>query len=472
MTDRRVRFLVNVLLLVAVMISCYRVYRWSPGAVQDCDSNYSLAAGEMLVKHGTLRLNAVLPDDCSSLPCYSPAQGRPYQIIEHTQRNNDIPDIALYYGYPLGSVILSLPLLHHYTTVRHLSCFGPDGLYFADSERLLQRKLAALVAALAVGVYFLIARTLLPGWAAVLVSLAFAFGSMTWSTLSRGMWSHTWLTVELGLAVWMLTLLVRYPDRNRIFNLVIGGILGVVMLSIHYTRPQAIVSIAAIVVYLGLFERQVLFATVCSALLAACATVGLSMYTFGQSMPPSVYNPSDIDGKDVFFRFWQLMLSPSRGLLVFCPFLLTIGYLLVAYRNNLNEWSRLLIPSTLAIGAHTAVLSAYVGWYGGSCYGPRYFCDVLPWFVLVSCIAVRGILNRSTTGFPVRKTIELTILMLLVTWSIFVHARGATSWAAWEWNYRSVQEDVRTAVTDWQHPQFLAGITFIVTPDGSYHELP
>lgn len=470
--DRRLQVCVDLLIIVAIVVCCYRVYRWSPGAVQDCDSNYSLAAGEMFVKHGTLRLNDAMPADCSSLPGYSSASKLPYQLIRLPYFHDNNDQGAIYYGYPLGSVILSLPLIQHYTSVRHLSCFDRDGFYFADGERRLQQKLAAIVAAFAVGGYFLIARTLLPRWAAVFLALGFGFGSMTWSTLSRGMWSHTWLTVELSIAIWMLTLLVRYPERSRLANLIIGGIIGIAMVAIYCTRPQAIVSIAAISVYLALSDRRILFYTALSAVLTSAVGMALSFYSFGQLLPPSVYNPSDIDGRDILPRFWHLLMSPSRGLIIFCPYLLMMGYWLVVYRRNLGSWSQLLIPAALAIGAHVAVLSAYNGWSGGSCYGPRYFCDVLPWFVLVGSVAVHGLFNHTHSRIPIRQIVESAIFLLLLTWSVFVHGRGAISRDAWEWNYRAVCEPVPTAVTDWRHPQFLAGITFTVTPDGAYHELP
>ena len=210
---RRTRLAIDVLLLLVVVFAGYRVYRWSPGAVQDCDSNYSMAAGEMLVRNGTLRLDAALPDDLSTLPCYAPPLGKPYQLIELPA--DEVGRGGYYYGYPLGSVVFSLPLIHYYSTTRGISSFGPDGLFSAQGERRLQEKLAALVAAGCVGVFFLIGRALLPGWAAALVALGFAFGSMAWSTLSRGMWSHTWLTVELGLVIWLLCLLTKQCSAGR-----------------------------------------------------------------------------------------------------------------------------------------------------------------------------------------------------------------------------------------------------------------
>ena len=57
-------------------------------------------------------------------------------------------------------------------------------------------------------------------------------------------------------------------------------------------------------------------------------------------------------------------------------------------------------------------------------------------------------------------------------WAIWVHGRGANSPEAWEWNYLSIPIGQEASVKDWSHPQFLAGITFVVKPDGTPQDLP
>ena len=57
----------------------------------------------------------------------------------------------------------------------------------------------------------------------------------------------------------------------------------------------------------------------------------------------------------------------------------------------------------LAVLANAAVFSCYNGWHGGSSYGPRYFVDVLPWFVLATAVAVRALLDAPSAGFPWKK---------------------------------------------------------------------
>src|SRR5262249_53343249 len=160
---------------------------------------------------------------------------------------------------------------------------------------------------------------------------------------------------------------------------------------------------------------RLLVFTVLAGGLWAAALVLVSRAYFGSNLPPTVYTAGTIDGKDVLNRFAWLMVSPSRGLLVFCPYLVVIGVLLAGCRRHLTD-SGLLLPAALAVLTHTAVFAAYSGWHGGSSYGPRYFCDVLPWFALAAAMGVGGLLKVPEAGFPWRKAVAAAALMVCFGW--------------------------------------------------------
>ena len=184
-----------------------------------------------------------------------------------------------------------------------------------------------------------------------------------------------------------------------------------------------------------------------------------------------MYYANTIDGEDVANRFFWLMCSPSRGLLVYCPYLVVVGLLLLGYRRHLTD-AGLLLPAALAVGAHTAVFSCYNGWHGGSSYGPRYFVDVLPWFVVATAAAVRALVDAPPAGFSRRKAAVVAALAVTFGWGVFVHRQGASDKEAWWWNFRAVASGEPGAVKEWDHPQFLAGLTYKVNPDGSITPLP
>jgi len=250
-------------------------------------------------------------------------------------------------------------------------------------------------------------------------------------------------------------------------DLFFGITLGTALFWTLFVRAHGIFSAAAIGLYLLLHHRRTLLFTLLTGGVWSAGLVAVSLHLFGTPTPPSVYSPDTIDGRDVLNRFVWLMVSPSRGLLVYCPYVAAVGLILIAYRKHLTD-AGLLLPAGLAAAGHTALLSCYNGWHMGSSYGPRYFADLLPWFVLATAIAVRGVMNAP--GFSWRKAAAVGMLVACFGWGAFVHARGANSVRAWLWNTRPIAVGPEEAVKDWRHPQFLAGIAFEVNPDGSVTE--
>jgi hypothetical protein len=449
----------------ALFWAAHGVYRGSTGVPQLCDSAYSLAAAERLATTGSLELTTAVPADAAArraMPGWQVAGDLPYHLIRHPAGSDHV-----YYGYPLGSVVLAVPWVKHYSG-RGQSAFDPDGHLSYAAERDLQVRIASRVAAGLVVLLYLVGRAVLPVWAAGLVAAGFAFASPVWSTLARALWSHTWAAVWVTAAVGLLFAARRVSRPTWRSDLLLGVGLGTCLFWAAFCRQHAAVSGLAVGAYLMIWHRRVLAFTILGGGVWAATLVGASLSYFGTPLPPSVYTAGVIDGKDVADRFFWLMCSPSRGVLVYCPCLLVVGALLVAYLRTLPN-RPLLVPAALAVGAHTALFSCYNGWYAGWSYGPRYFCDVLPWFALATVLAVRGFLNDPDRGW---KLLAGSALAAAVVWGAWVHGRGANSVAAWMWNDRVNAVGDEPAMKEWRHPQFLAGVTFEVRPDGSvrYYE--
>jgi hypothetical protein len=457
---RLARLALDVAVASALFWAAHAAYRGSTGVPQVCDSAYSMAAAERLATTGSLELSAAVPADAAArraVPGWQAAGDLPYHLIRHPAGSDRI-----YYGYPLGSVVLSVPWVKHYAS-RGLSAFDADGHLSYAAEREIQVRVASRVAAGLVVLLYLVGRAVLPVWAAALVALGFAFGSPVWSTLARALWSHTWAAVWVSAAIGFLLVDRRVSRPTWRSDLVLGVGLGTSLFWAAFCRQHAALSGLAVGAYLLVWHRRLLAFTILGGGVWATGLVLASLATFGTSVPPSVYTAGVIDGRDVTDRFFWLLCSPSRGLLVYCPYLLVVGGMLVAFRRTLPD-RRLLVPAALAVGAHTALFSCYNGWYAGWSYGPRYFCDVLPWFVLATVLAVHGLLADPDCG---RKWLAGAALAAAFVWGGWVHGRGANSVAAWMWNDRVNAVGDEPAMKEWRHPQFLAGVTFEVRPDGS-----
>ena len=474
MTSRRAsRLLLDAALAYLLFWGSHTLYRTSTGIVQLCDSAYSLVVAQKWLTERTLDLAACVPADPElrrSMPGYIPENDMPYHFVRYGDPRHPDRPLAVYYGYPLGSTVLSVPWVRHYVRDRGLSLLGPDGLPSKPAEEEVQLRIASRVSAGVVVLFYALCRFWCPPLAAVLIAAGFAFGSPVWSTLARGLWSHTWMAFWLTAAILLLAARRRVAEASWRTDLLFGLGLGTVLFWVVFVRAQGVLSAAAIGAYLLLHHRRLLGFTVVGGGLWSAVLVALSLSYFGSPMPPSVYSPGSIDGRDVLDRFTWLLISPSRGLLVYCPYLAVVGAMLVGYRKHLTD-AGLLLPAGLAVLAQAALFSCYNGWHGGSSYGPRYFVDVLPWFVLATALAVRALLDAPAVGVPCRKALAVLALLACFGWGVFVHYRGANSIPAWWWNHRPTAVGECEAVKEWSHPQFLAGLTFEVRPDGSVAEL-
>ena len=444
-------------------------YRAATGVVQLCDSGYSLAVVEQFFRTKSVDLSGLIPADPTdreSLAWYDPNSDLPYQLVRVENPDDPFGPPRVYYGYPLGSSVLSAPFVRWYVG-KGQSSIRDDGTLDPVAEGKLQVKIAARVAAATVAAIYVLVRFFCPPFAAGLVAVGFGFGSPVYSTLSRALWSHTWQVLLLSLAVVVLVAARRL--RGRPFwwtELPLGVVLGTLLFWAVAVRPHAVVSAAAVGVYLLGWHRRLIPTTVVAGTAWAVGFVAVVHREFGTLTPPSVYAAGAVDGKDVFNRLFWLMASPSRGLLVYCPFLVVVGWLLIAYRRELIDRS-LLVPAGLAVVGYVALFSAYEGWHAGSSYGPRYFSDVIPWFVLATAMAVGAMVRSSAVGVPWQKVVESIVLAAAFGWGVFVHHRGANAVETWEWNYLAAKLGQDGAVKDWSHPQFLAGLTYRVLPDGS-----
>src|SRR5262249_38659381 len=105
------------------------------------------------------------------------------------------------------------------------------------------------------------------------------------------------------------------------------------------------------------------------------------------------------------------------------------------------------------IALHSVVISAN---WPGHCYGPRYFSDMTGLFVLFLIPAVNWWLETPTGALRTGAAVGFLAFAL---GGVAVHARGATSVAAYQWNVVPLNvDDAPWRVWDWSDPQFLRGL--------------
>jgi hypothetical protein len=435
-------------LVSAVLISMLSgVVFWLCPVRQVTDSNYSMLVSQGLINTGNFAL------DQFNFPRKPPrvmdsyiSNGDDY----HVEQRND----HLYYYFPPGSPVLSLPFVK-LLNVFGISAADADGSYNKKNEILIEGILAAILMGVLMGLFFLSARMILPLSWSLLAALATAFGTQIWSTTTRALWSDTWGMLLLGAALFLL--LGHAANRLRLHPVLLATLLA----GSYFCRPTYSVAVVGISLYVALYHRRSFTAY---ALTGAAWLAGFVTYSW---IHFSKLLPSYYLSRLQFTVFWESLagnlFSPGRGLLIYSPVLLFVLYLHVRFRESI-PFRPLAALAALVITAHLIVVGAFVHWWGGASYGPRLTAGLVPWFFLLAITGLRALIDWRTQNADrisfTNWTLPLGIGALLLGFSLFVHGRGAISRDTFDWNDWVQKGEVHQSarIWEWRYPQFMAGL--------------
>lgn len=284
---------------------------------------------------------------------------------------------------------------------------------------------ASVLVSLAVTFAFLHARQRLPRDRAVLLAAGLGLGTGFWSSASQTLWQTETAVFGLGLAV-----LAFAAPGDRISGR--GAVaIGCGLALAGATRPQLapIVGILLAGTWVRGHARHAAAATALVAIGVAvlCAA---NLRWFGHplgALPLLQAVNMQVHGTDASFRlqlegFAGLLVSPSRGLLVFSPVVLVAA---AGIRRSFTEgWRRALPWCSLALAAQYALYGSYAVWWGGHTYGPRYLVDALPVAVPLAAVAMADSRGRTAT----------LAAAAALAWSVVVAATGAFCYPHERWN--------------------------------------
>ncbi|MFA6958422.1 MAG: hypothetical protein WC538_21355 [Thermoanaerobaculia bacterium] len=280
------------------------------------------------------------------------------------------PDGRIISLYPVMVPLLVAPL--YVPAVGYLHLRGWTETRFDFVARVMEKLAASLVAALSVSLLFLLLRRRAKAATAMLLTLAYAFGTTTWVVSSQALWQHGMAQLLVIGALLLLTARCSVPR-----TIAAGVLLGL----IACTRPPDLILAAALGVY-GLMwagRRR-------APLLAAAAALPMfAVLLYNLDAAANVMGGYGVAGKVRFFQHdfltgvAGLLVSPTRGLLVFSPFLL---FLILARRHlpDDRQERRLTLAMAVAVVLQI-VLYAKADWRSGLSWGPRFMTDLLPLLV-------------------------------------------------------------------------------------------
>lgn len=286
--------------------------------------------------------------------------------------------------YPVVTPALVAPL--YVPAVAYLHWKGWTDQRLDQVARIMEKLAASFVAALSASLLYLLLRRRATRSIALLLTIAYAFGTTTWAVSSQALWQHG--MAEL-LVIGALIFLTGPSTAMR--TIAAGLLLGL----IAGNRPPDAILAAALGVY-GLFFRTGRRRG--ALLIVSSAFPMLVVLLYNLAAAGNIGGGYGLIGKAQFFShdllpgIAGLVISPTRGLFVFSPFLL---FLFLAWRFLPPSRDERALTVAMFIGiALQIVLYAKADWRGGMSWGSRYMTDFLPmliWMLVPVVTALRGI---------------------------------------------------------------------------------
>jgi hypothetical protein len=282
--------------------------------------------------------------------------------------------------YPVVTPLLVAPF--YAPAVIWLDAHGWEQPRVDRVAELMEKVAASFLASLACVLMFLLLRRDGTRWSLPL-ALAFAFGTNTWMISSQALWQHGTGELLIALAL-LLVVAPASPART--------ASLGAVCVLMAANRPPDALIAGAVVLFAVWSRRRSALWLLAGAAVPLAALLYYNLNFIGHVAGGYALGKAP---DEIFFRLdWSgvagLLVSPTRGLLVFSPFLVFVPVGLI---------QRLRAPSSrglaVALGiAAVAQLLLYsqTDWRAGVSWGPRYLTDLLP--ILVWMLAPAPLVLR------------------------------------------------------------------------------
>jgi len=340
-------------------------------------------------------------------------------------------------AYPiLPGLIAAVPAVLLHTT-------GLVDMAAPLAPNLIAALTASTLTAAAVVLVFLSLTRAVPVKCAWLTSIGLGLGTNYWAAISQTLGQHEVVAFGFALALWSSWRLESVPARRLLtgaFGLALAGA----------ARPQVVPIIA--VLCLGLLVHAG-WRRAAAPLLLVAAIGGLTMAAnvmwFGhplggtmgiEAVHQSVHAVSGVIAERPWANAFNLLVSPSRGLLIFSPI---VAIACLGLTRRLFTVDLRWIAGALAV--QFAAYASYSVWWGGHTFGPRYMSDLL------ILLAPFGAFGAARAG---RQPLMAAGAIALLVWSVAVSALGAFVYPNERWNTDPIDVDRHhERLSDWTDAQ-------------------
>ena len=362
--------------------------------------------------------------------------------------------------YPIAPALMAVPLTAPQIVLLDRLVPGWDRnpwLAFNECKWIAKRTMAVLMALTAVILHRLLLAMGLSR-AAMPAVLAAALGSDLWVVASQALWQH-------GPAALALVSAVALLDAGPVsrWRAVLAGLAAAFLVS---CRLLGLVFAVAIMAGLARREPRKLAWFLPAPILGTIALLGYNFWFFGsalggqaqlEQMHPRLHGLPDAWSGRFVEGAAGTLLSPNRGLFVFCPWIavaLATACIPAVARRLASH--RLLCWLLWALVPYFILLAKYAVWWGGHCFGPRYWTEVIPLFAILLAFGLDWARERS------RALVALAALTIL--WAIAVQALGAFCYPT-DWNLRPANVDLHhERLWDWRDTELSRCLTTALGP--------
>ena len=314
-------------------------------------------------------------------------------------------------------------------------------LAFNECKWMGRRAMAVLMSLTAVLLYRYLVRIGL-GHVALPATLAAALGSNLWSVASQAMWQHGPAAFALTAAIALL-----HPTPVSRWRLVLAGLAAAVLFACRLIDG---VFVAAMVLWLARFQPRGLLWFLPAPLVGAVLLLGYNVVVFGEfeggqaeleQLHPGLHHLAGPWSGNLIEGATGTLVSPNRGLFVFSPW--------VPLRWPRHWWPRpklrrhhLIAWLLLVLIPYLVLLSKYAVWWGGHCFGPRYWTDVMPLLAVLLAFGMDRAAARSRALFA--------LFLVAIALAMGVQMIGAFCYPS-TWNFEPENVDTHhERLWDWR----------------------
>ena len=411
----------------------FAIYRMSP-IISSGDSHFVIPTALSILNHGDPKI-----DDYSAL--FSDAQWAVVYSHGH-----------FYNTYPIGVALIVLPAVCVWDGVKALSRIDLEAAAMVKADLALELTLASLLTAVAVSLFFCYCRRRLSLARSALLTFLFAFGTSAYSSASRGMWQHG-PSMLLFLASILVFDRLEATGWKSVWACILLGFLTAFSFSV---RPSNLIVIASLGILTLIKKGTYFLAFLVGAAIGLAPMIYFDLSIFGTILSP--YYQMTMGGATQPFHwrpFLGLLISPSRGVLIFSPFLAVVVLRFWPSVLKKHPISKLEIVLAALVLIWIYGTAKFPNWWGGGSYGPRLLCETFPCLLVLLIPLAKDASFKA--GMP-QKALAAAFLVLGGV-SVAIHFRGATSEDVWRWNGVPVgiDHDPERAWA-WHNIQFLSGL--------------